>query len=159
VFERAIRNASPIVEVKARKYWWFNLPSSVELVDSEQQTYLRWIIRYADQRVGRSMSIKLANEIIDTANDIGNTIKKRKKLIKMAEGTKLSRILDISFKLDKKNNNHCRRTIPRYFNFLVKKLSALCTTFTIKKTALDFAKKFEVRGKKILLEILLFHSQ
>jgi small subunit ribosomal protein S7 len=36
---------------------------------------LRWLIRYADQR-GRSMSIKLANEIIDTANDIGNTIKK-----------------------------------------------------------------------------------
>jgi small subunit ribosomal protein S7 len=52
----------------------------LKLVDSEQQTYL-YVIRYADQRVGRSMSIKLANEIIDTANDIGNTIKKRKKLI------------------------------------------------------------------------------
>jgi ribosomal protein S7 len=48
----------------------------LKLVDSEQQTYL-YVIRYADQRVGRSMSIKLANEIIDTANDIGNTIKKK----------------------------------------------------------------------------------
>jgi ribosomal protein S7 len=57
---------------------------------------LRWIIRYADQRVGRSMSIKLANEIIDTANDIGNTIKKRKKLIKWLKQIKLLHILDIN---------------------------------------------------------------
>jgi small subunit ribosomal protein S7 len=49
---------------------------------------LRWLIRYADQRVGRSMSIKLANEIIDTANDIGNTIKKRKKHIKWLRANK-----------------------------------------------------------------------
>jgi ribosomal protein S7 len=58
---------------------------------------LRWIIRYADQRVGRSMSIKLANEIIDTANDIGNTIKKKKKLIKWLKQIKLLHILDINF--------------------------------------------------------------
>jgi small subunit ribosomal protein S7 len=38
---------------------------------------LRWIINYAHQWAGRSMAIKLANEIIDTANDIGNTIKKK----------------------------------------------------------------------------------
>jgi small subunit ribosomal protein S7 len=57
---------------------------------------LRWIIRYADQRVGRSMSIKLANEIIDTANDIGNTIKKKKKLIKWLKQIKLLLILDIN---------------------------------------------------------------
>jgi small subunit ribosomal protein S7 len=56
---------------------------------------LRWLIRYADQRVGRSMSIKLANEIIDTANDIGNTIKKRKKHIKWLKQIKLH-ILDIN---------------------------------------------------------------
>merc|ERR1712086_95680 len=38
---------------------------------------LRWIIQYSKQRVGRSMAIKLANEIIDTANEVGNTIKKK----------------------------------------------------------------------------------
>ena len=49
---------------------------------------LRWIIRYAHQRVGRSMSIKLANEIIDTANEIGNTIKKKEETHRMAEANK-----------------------------------------------------------------------
>jgi hypothetical protein len=71
----------------------------LKLVVLEQQIYhLRWIIRYADQRVGRSMSIKLANEIIDTANDIGNTIKKKKKLIKWLKQIKLLLILDINSK-------------------------------------------------------------
>jgi hypothetical protein len=67
-----------LLKLKA-KSWWFNLPSLVEVSGFRANLSLRWIIRYADQRV--SMSIKLANEIIDTANDIGNTIKKRKKLI------------------------------------------------------------------------------
>ena len=49
---------------------------------------LRWIIQYSRQRVGRSMSIKLANEIIDTANDIGNTIKKKEETHKMANANK-----------------------------------------------------------------------
>jgi small subunit ribosomal protein S7 len=49
---------------------------------------LRWIIQYSNQRVGRSMAIKLANEIIDTANDIGNTIKKKEETHKMAEANK-----------------------------------------------------------------------
>jgi small subunit ribosomal protein S7 len=49
---------------------------------------LRWIIQYSKQRVGRSMAIKLANEIIDTANEIGNTIKKKEETHKMAEANK-----------------------------------------------------------------------
>jgi small subunit ribosomal protein S7 len=50
---------------------------------------LRWIIRYAASTCwGRSMSIKLANEIIDTANDIGNTIKKKEETHRMAEANK-----------------------------------------------------------------------
>jgi small subunit ribosomal protein S7 len=83
VFERAIRNASPIVEAKSEELVVQLTKFSVEVSGFRATNLsLRWIIRYADQRVGRSMSIKLANEIIDTANDIGNTIKKRKKLIK-----------------------------------------------------------------------------
>ena len=49
---------------------------------------LRWLIQYSHQRAGRSMSIKLANEIIDTANEIGNTIKKKEETHKMAEANK-----------------------------------------------------------------------
>ena len=89
VFEKAIRNASPIVEVKARRVGGSTYQVPVE-VSSFRATNLslRWIIRYANQRVGRSMAIKLANEIIDTANDIGNTIKKKEETHKMAEANK-----------------------------------------------------------------------
>jgi small subunit ribosomal protein S7 len=89
VFEKAIRNASPIVEVKALRVGGSTYQVPVE-VNSFRATNLalRWIIRYADQRVGRSMSIKLANEIIDTANDIGNTIKKKEETHRMAEANK-----------------------------------------------------------------------
>jgi hypothetical protein len=47
------------------------------------------------------MSIKLANEIIDTANDIGNTIKKKEETHKMAEANKALHILDINFTISK----------------------------------------------------------
>jgi small subunit ribosomal protein S7 len=89
VFEKAIRNASPIVEVKARRVGGSTYQVPVE-VSSFRATNLalRWIIRFADQRVGRSMAIKLANEIIDTANDIGNTIKKKEETHRMAEANK-----------------------------------------------------------------------
>ena len=89
VFEKAIRNASPIVEVKARRVGGSTYQVPVE-VSSFRATNLsmRWLIRYAKQRIGRSMSIKLANEIIDTANDVGNTIKKKEETHKMAEANK-----------------------------------------------------------------------
>jgi len=49
---------------------------------------LRWVIQYSQQRVGRSMAIKLANEIIDASNEIGNTMKKKEETHKMAEANK-----------------------------------------------------------------------
>ena len=89
VFEKAIKNASPIVEVKARRVGGSTYQVPVE-VSSFRATNLslRWIIQYSKQRVGRSMAIKLANEIIDTANDIGNTIKKKEETHRMAEANK-----------------------------------------------------------------------
>lgn len=89
VFEKAIKNASPVVEVKARRIGGSTYQVPVE-VNGFRATNLslRWIIRYAKQRVGRTMSIKLASEIIDTANDIGNTIKKKEETHKMAEANK-----------------------------------------------------------------------
>lgn len=89
VFETAIRNASPIVEVKARRVGGSTYQVPVEVNSFRATTLsLRWILRYADQRVGRSMSIKLANEIIDTFNNIGNTIKKKEETHRMAEANK-----------------------------------------------------------------------
>ena len=89
VFERAIKNASPIVEVKARRIGGSTYQVPIE-VNGFRATNLslRWIIQYARQRVGRSMAIKLASEIIDTSNDIGNTIKKKEETHRMAEANK-----------------------------------------------------------------------
>jgi small subunit ribosomal protein S7 len=89
VFERAIKNASPVVEVKARRIGGSTYQVPIE-VNGFRATNLalRWIIRYASQRVGRSMAIKLASEIIDTANDIGNTIKKKEETHRIAEANK-----------------------------------------------------------------------
>ena len=89
VFEKAIRNASPVVEVKARRIGGSTYQVPIEVSGFRATNLsLRWIIQYSKQRVGRSMSIKLANEIIDTANEIGNTIKKKEETHKMAEANK-----------------------------------------------------------------------
>jgi small subunit ribosomal protein S7 len=89
IFEKAIRNASPIVEVKARRVGGSTYQVPVEVSGFRATNLsLRWIIRYGSQRVGKSMSIKLANEILDTANDIGNTIKKKEETHRMAEANK-----------------------------------------------------------------------
>lgn len=89
IFEKAIRNASPVVEVKARRIGGSTYQVPIE-VSSFRATNLalRWIIQYSRQRIGRTMSIKLASEIIDTANDIGNTIKKKEETHKMADANK-----------------------------------------------------------------------
>jgi small subunit ribosomal protein S7 len=89
IFEKAINNASPVVEVKARRVGGSTYQVPVEVSGFRATNLsLRWLIKYADQRVGRSMAIKLANEIIDTSNEIGNTIKKKEETHRMAEANK-----------------------------------------------------------------------
>ena len=89
IFENAIRKASPVVEVKARRIGGSTYQVPIEVSGFRATNLaLRWLISYSRQRVGRSMSIKLANEIIDTANDIGNTIKKKEETHKMANANK-----------------------------------------------------------------------
>jgi small subunit ribosomal protein S7 len=89
IFEKAIKNASPVVEVKARRIGGstYQVPLEVSGFRATNLS-LRWIIEYSRQRVGRTMAIKLASEIIDTANDIGNTIKKKEETHRMAEANK-----------------------------------------------------------------------
>ena len=89
VIEQAIRNATPLVEVKARRIGGSTYQVPIEVSGFRATNLaLRWIISYSHQRVGRSMSIKLASEIIDTANDIGNTIKKKEETHRMADANK-----------------------------------------------------------------------
>ena len=89
IFEKAIQNASPVVEVKARRIGGSTYQVPIE-VNGYRATNLslRWIINYARNRIGRSMANKLASEIIDTANEIGNTIKKKEETHKMADANK-----------------------------------------------------------------------
>ena len=89
IFEKAVKNASPIVEVKARRIGGSTYQVPIEVSPFRATNLsLRWIIQYSRERVGRTMSIKLANEIIDTANDVGNTIKKKEETHKMADANK-----------------------------------------------------------------------
>ena len=89
ILEQAIRNATPLVEVKARR-----VGGSTYQVPIEVRAYrgtnlaLRWLTKFAKNRPGKSMAIKLANEIIDTYNDSGNTIRKKEETHKMAEANK-----------------------------------------------------------------------
>jgi len=89
IFEKAIRNASPIVEVKARRVGGSTYQVPIEVTGFRGTTLaLRWIVKHSKQRVGKTMPIKLANEIIDTANEIGNTIRKKEETHKMANANK-----------------------------------------------------------------------
>lgn len=89
VFEKAVRNATPLVEVKARRVGGATYQVPME-VRSERGTALalRWLIQYARSRTGRSMSLRLANELMDAANETGSAVRKREETHRMAEANK-----------------------------------------------------------------------
>jgi small subunit ribosomal protein S7 len=89
LFERAVKNATPLVEVKARRVGGATYQVPME-VRSERGTALalRWITQYSRARSGRTMSGKLANELMDAANETGSTIRKREETHRMAEANK-----------------------------------------------------------------------
>ncbi|MBW4512612.1 MAG: 30S ribosomal protein S7 [Scytonematopsis contorta HA4267-MV1] len=88
-FERAIRNATPLVEVKARRVGGatYQVPMEVR-TDRGISLALRWLVQYSRQRSGRTMANKLANELMDAANETGSAIKKREETHRMAEANK-----------------------------------------------------------------------
>jgi small subunit ribosomal protein S7 len=88
-FEKAVRNATPLVEVKARRVGGATYQVPME-VRSERGTTLalRWLVQYSRQRPGRTMSSRLANELMDAANETGSTIRKREETHRMAEANK-----------------------------------------------------------------------
>jgi small subunit ribosomal protein S7 len=89
IFQQAVLNVTPVVEVKSRRVGGANFQVPLE-VNSERGTALalRWIVQAARQRPGREMAAKLANEFIDASNKTGNAIRKREETHRMAEANK-----------------------------------------------------------------------
>jgi len=86
VFEEAMKNATPLVEVKPRRVGGATYQIPVE-IGSARRTALamRWLIDSARKRSGRNMATRLAGEIMDAAKNEGSTVKKREDTHKMAE--------------------------------------------------------------------------
>ena len=89
VFQQAIRNASPIVEVKPRRVGGATYQVPVEVPDHRRLSLaMRWLIQAARARPGKSMAEKLANELMDAAKGVGVTIKRRDDTHRMAEANR-----------------------------------------------------------------------
>ena len=89
VYNKALENVKPLLEVKSRRVGGSNVQVPIEVNDDRSQALaLRWIVNYAKTRNGRSMAENLANEIMDAANGVGGAVKKRDDVHKMAEANK-----------------------------------------------------------------------
>lgn len=89
VFEQAIKNIMPVLEVKARRVGGSNYQVPIE-VKPERRTSLglRWLVNYSRNRGEKTMEERLAYEIIDASNNTGASVKKREDTHKMAEANK-----------------------------------------------------------------------
>ena len=89
VFEKAMNNIKPALEVKSRRVGGANYQVPIEVkADRSQALALRWLVQYSRSRSGHSMSENLANEIVDAANGVGASVKKREDTHRMAEANK-----------------------------------------------------------------------
>ena len=89
VFEEAMNNIKPALEVKSRRVGGANYQVPVEVKPERAQALaFRWLINYARLRNGHSMAENLANEIIDAASGTGASVKKKDDTHKMAEANK-----------------------------------------------------------------------
>lgn len=89
LFEKAVRNVTPLVEVKARRVGGATYQVPMEVRSDRGTTLaLRWLVQYSRSRGGRTMAMKLANELMDAANETGSAIRKREETHRMAEANK-----------------------------------------------------------------------
>ncbi|MCI5835551.1 MAG: 30S ribosomal protein S7 [Firmicutes bacterium] len=89
VFNKAMENIKPSLEVKSRRVGGANYQVPIEVkADRAQALSLRWLVQYARLRGGHSMAENLANEIIDASNGVGASVKKREDTHRMAEANK-----------------------------------------------------------------------
>lgn len=89
VFEQAVQNATPLLEVKPRRVGGATYQVPVQ-IEGQRRTSLafRWLLAAAKARPGKSMSEKLANELLDAFNGTGATIKRREDTHRMAEANR-----------------------------------------------------------------------
>ena len=89
VFEEAMNNIMPVLEVKARRIGGSNYQIPVEVRPERRTTLgLRWLVSYARLRNEHTMDERLANEIMDAANNTGSAVKKREDVHRMAEANR-----------------------------------------------------------------------
>ena len=88
-FEQALENIMPVLEVKSRRVGGSTYQVPVEVRPERRQTLgLRWLTMYARQRSEKTMRERLANEILDATNGLGNSVKRREETHRMAEANK-----------------------------------------------------------------------
>jgi small subunit ribosomal protein S7 len=88
-FKKAIENVKPVLEVKTRRVGGANYQVPVEVNPFRRQSLaIRWLLLYARTRSGRTMTDKLAEELMDAANARGGAMKKKEDVHRMAEANK-----------------------------------------------------------------------
>ncbi|MCI8347016.1 MAG: 30S ribosomal protein S7 [Bacilli bacterium] len=89
VFNHAMENIKPQLEVKSRRVGGSNYQVPIEVSPARSQALaLRWLVKYSRDRGGKGMAINLANEIMDADNETGGAVKKREDTHRMAEANK-----------------------------------------------------------------------
>lgn len=89
VFEKAMTNIMPVLEVKARRVGGANYQVPIEVRPDRRETLgLRWLVKYTRLRGEKGMTDKLAKEIMDAANGTGASVKKKEDTHKMAEANR-----------------------------------------------------------------------
>ena len=89
VFNKALENIKPVLEVKARRVGGSTYQVPMEIRAERRQTLaIRWLVLYARQRSERTMAAKLAGELVDAYNNAGGAFKKKEDVHRMAEANK-----------------------------------------------------------------------
>jgi small subunit ribosomal protein S7 len=89
VFESAMHNATPMLEVKPRRVGGATYQVPIEVrPDRRQALARRWLVRFARQRGGRSMAERLSAELLDASNNTGGAVRRREETHRMAESNK-----------------------------------------------------------------------
>lgn len=89
VFEQAIKNATPMIEVRPRRVGGATYQIPLEVRPTRRQSLaIRWLVSSAQSRSGKTMAEKLAAELMDAANNQGTTVKKREDTHRMADANK-----------------------------------------------------------------------
>ena len=89
VFEEGLNNVMPVLEVKARRVGGATYQVPMEVRPERRQTLgLRWLTQFSRQRSERTMSERLANELMDACNSMGGSVKRKDEMHRMAEANK-----------------------------------------------------------------------